>query len=282
MRLVHTLLTFALFATPAYADRIAVTVRGHGPDVILIPGLLSSSAVWDGLAKRLETSHRLHIVQVMGFAGTKVGDNASGAVIAPVVEDIHAYIESRHLNAPAVIGHSMGGLLGLELTARHPGDAGRLMIVDSLPFFGVLMGAQDTASVEPQAAKLRDGMIVAPADGFAKREEGVIATLVKSPDGRKLALDWALTSDRSVAARAMYDDITTDMRPELAKITVPVTVLYAWDAASPFPQASVDALYQANYAALPSKTLIRIDGAFHFIMLDQPARFASEVESFLK
>ena len=43
-----------LAATPAAApsDRIAVTVAGHGPDVILIPGLASSGHVWDATAAR--------------------------------------------------------------------------------------------------------------------------------------------------------------------------------------------------------------------------------------
>jgi pimeloyl-ACP methyl ester carboxylesterase len=274
-----------ILATPVFAtnaDRIAVTVRGEGHDVVLIPGLVSSGAVWDGIATALEKTHRLHIVQVSGFAGSPVQGNAGGPVIAPAVEAIHDYIVSHHLTSPAVIGHSMGGLMGMILAANHPKDVGRLMIVDSLPFFGALMGAQDAASVEPRAAKLRDGLIAAPLDGYAKKEEGVIATLVKSPQGRTQALAWALASDRSVAARAMYDDITTDFRGELPKITQPVTVLYAWDATSPFPQAAVDGLYQANYAALPNKTLKRIDGSYHFIMLDQPAAFASEVEAFLK
>jgi pimeloyl-[acyl-carrier protein] methyl ester esterase len=39
--------TFALAASPAafQSDRIVVEVRGEGPDVILIPGLASTSAV---------------------------------------------------------------------------------------------------------------------------------------------------------------------------------------------------------------------------------------------
>ncbi len=51
------------------SERITVTVRGNGPDVLLIPGLASSSAVWDATAKHLENHFRLHIIQVAGFAG---------------------------------------------------------------------------------------------------------------------------------------------------------------------------------------------------------------------
>ncbi|HWT51701.1 MAG TPA: alpha/beta hydrolase, partial [Caulobacter sp.] len=50
------------------ADRMTVTVTGKGPDVILIPGLASSGAVWDATVKQLSTTHRVHVVQVVGFA----------------------------------------------------------------------------------------------------------------------------------------------------------------------------------------------------------------------
>ena len=59
-------------------------------------------------------------------------------------------------------------------------------------------------------------------------------------------------------------------------------MLYPWDALSGFPQAATDRLYQENYADLPNKKIIRIDDSFHFIMLDQPEKFADEVDRFLK
>jgi pimeloyl-ACP methyl ester carboxylesterase len=85
-----------------------------------------------------------------------------------------------------------------------------------------------------------------------------------------------------VVARAMYDDITTDIRLQLPQIKIPVTMLYPWDALSGFPQAATDKLYQDSYAALPNKKIVRIDDSFHFIMLDQPDKFAAEVDKFLK
>ncbi|HWU81302.1 MAG TPA: alpha/beta hydrolase, partial [Caulobacter sp.] len=39
------------------ADRISVTVTGKGPDVVLIPGLASSGAVWDATVKQLSATH---------------------------------------------------------------------------------------------------------------------------------------------------------------------------------------------------------------------------------
>lgn len=271
----------AAIAEPV-SDRITVTVRGKGPDVVLIPGLASSSAVWDATVAHLEGRYRLHIVQVAGFAGSPPRANAKGPVTQPAVDAIDTYIKTNKLKAPMVIGHSLGGLMGMMLAVQHPEDTGRLMIVDSLPFFSVLMGAKDAAAAAPQAAAMRDSILNETQDAFAESEKGFLRSLVKSPEGLKSATKWAAASDKSVVARALYEDMTTDLRPKLHEIKTPVTVLYPWDSLTGMPQAAFDGLYRENFAALPNKKMVRIDGSFHFIMLDQPDAFAAQVDTFLK
>jgi pimeloyl-ACP methyl ester carboxylesterase len=172
--------------------------------------------------------------------------------------------------------------MGMMLAIQHPEDVGSLMIVDSLPFFGVLFGATDASAVAPQATAMRDQLVTGTQDAYAQGETQFMQTLVKSPAARQQAIKWAVTSDKSVVARAMYEDVTTDLRPKLHEIKVPVTVLYAWDAMAGIPQASIDEIYRENYAPLTNKTLVRIDGSFHFIMLDQPELFAARADVFLK
>ncbi|HTW94802.1 MAG TPA: alpha/beta hydrolase [Tepidisphaeraceae bacterium] len=264
------------------SDRITVTVHGHGPDVLLIPGLASSSTVWDQTVKRLEGRYRLHVVQVAGFAGAAPRGNAKGTVLQPTVDAIDAYIKANKLKQPSVIGHSFGGLVGLMLAEQHPEDVGKLMIVDSLPFFSVLMGANDVAAAAPEAAAMRDNIIAQTQDDYALTEAQVMPTMVKSSEACKTATLWAIASDKSVVARAMYDVMTTDMRPKLARIKTPVTVLYPWDVTMGMSRSVVDGLYQGNFAGLPNKTMVRIDGSYHFIMFDQPQAFEAQVEAFLK
>jgi len=264
------------------SDRITVTMRGKGPDVVLIPGLASSSAVWDATATRLEGHCRLHIIQVAGFAGSPPRANAQGPVIQPTVNAIDAYIKTNKLKAPKVIGHSLGGFMGLMLAVQHPEDTGKLMIVDSLPFFSALFGVNDAAAAAPQAAAMRDLILAETQDAYAEREKTFLRVLVKSPEGLQAAIKWAVASDKSVVARAMYEVMTTDLRPKLREIKTPVTVLYPWDALTGMPQATTDGLYRESFAPLPNKTLVRIDGSFHFIMFDQPDAFAAQVDAFLK
>jgi pimeloyl-ACP methyl ester carboxylesterase len=264
------------------SDRITVTMHGQGPDVVLIPGLTSSGAVWDATAAHLEGHYRVHVVQINGFAGVPPGANAHGPVMQPVLNALDAYIKKNKLKSPVVIGHSLGGTMGLMLASQHPEDTGRLMVVDALPFAGMLLGAYDVAGAKSAAAGMRDTILNESQDAYAQGEKSFVSTLVKSPEGRKLATAWAVASDKSVVAQAFYEDATLDLRPKLPDIKMPVTILYPWDKSSPYSQADTDGFYLQNYAALPNKKMVRIDSSYHFIMLDQPDAFLAQVDAFLK
>ncbi len=272
----------AFAQTPPASDRFSVEVRGQGPDVILIPGLASSRDVWKETAAKLATNHRVHLVHVAGFAGETPRGNAQGPVVAPLVSELARYIEQAQLQSPAVIGHSMGGATALALAARHPQTVGRVMVVDALPFFSLLFGPTVTVDqVRPRADAMRDGTIAMSADQFGASQDRTMRMLVKSDANRPAALAWSLGSDRGTIARSVHELMTLDLRPELQGIKVPVTVLYAWDASAPWSADQVDGLYAAAYKDLPGARLARIDGASHFLMWDQPEKFASEVDRFL-
>lgn len=263
--------------------RISMHVTGQGPDVILIPGLASGRRVWDGEVARLKDHYRLHLVQVLGFDGEPAGPNASGPVLQPVIDDVHAYMVANHLTSAPVIGHSMGGLVGLRIAEQYPDDLKRLLIVDSLPFFGVVFGGPN-ATVEamtPIAKSFSDRIIQGTQEAYAAGQDAQLARLVKSPQGRVLALAQAQASDHAVVGQALYDDLTTDARPDLAKIKAHVVVLYPWDESTGAPQAAFDQMYQGAYAPLADKAVTRIDGSYHFIMYDQPEAMDREIQAFL-
>lgn len=273
----------APIGTPAAfaSERITVQVVGEGPDVVLIPGLAASRETWRELAGALSATHRLHLVQVRGF-GAEPPALAPDAVWGPVTEEIARYIAAAGLTRPAVIGHSMGGATGLRLAQDYPERIGRVMVVDALPFFSALYGAQVTASAAlPFAETTRSQMMTADDEAWAAMQAGTAETMVADPAARPAVLAAAAASDRATVAQAMYDVMVTDLRPGLGQIAAPVTVLYAWEAGMNVPPEQVDALYAREYAALPTAQLRRIDGARHFIMLDQPERFAAEVRRFL-
>lgn len=255
-----------------------------GGDVILIPGLSSSPEVWDGLTNELKGRYRVHRIHVQGFAGAPARDNAQGRVAASVAADLARYIRQQGLNKPVVIGHSMGGTIGLMLAARSPDLVGKLMVIDMIPFMGAMFGGPqaNAQSLAPIADQVYQGMATAPREQWLAQSAASINGMINTENLRAGPIEDGATSDQQVSAASFRELIVTDLRPELARITAPTEVLYVKFNDPRMTAEITDAMYAASYANLPGVTLTRIDDSAHFIMLDQPARFTAEVNSFLE
>jgi len=271
------------------SDRLSVVVDGPegAPDLILIPGLSSSPAVWQGTVDHLNGRYRVHRIHVAGFAGAAAQANAQGdtpqPVGAPVAEEIARYIREQHLNRPAVVGHSMGGTMGMMLAARHPDLVGRLMVVDMIPFMGAMFGAPGATaeSVTPVADQIWTAQSTSPREAYVAQATPAINGMINTESRREEALQDMRGSDQKVSAAAFRELVTTDLRPELARITAPTEVLYVKFNDARMTDAITDAIYQTSFATLPGARLKRIDDSAHFIMFDQPEAFYGELDAFL-
>jgi pimeloyl-ACP methyl ester carboxylesterase len=276
------------------SDRIHVRVDGDmdGRDIILIPGLSSSPEIWQGTVDHLTAQDgvgwRVHRIHVQGFAGAPAEGNAQtgatpGPVAAPVAEEIARYIREKGLSRPAVVGHSMGGTIGLMLAARHPDSVGKLMVVDMIPFMGAMFGPPGTTAeaVTPVADQIYAAQANSPREVYVAQATTAINGMINTESRREEALEDMRTSDQKVSAAAFRELVTTDLRPELTKITAPTEVLYVkFNDPRMTPQIT-DAIYQMSYAGLPGVTLKRIDDSAHFIMFDQAPAFYGALDAFL-
>ena len=255
---------------------VSIERRGTGPAVFLIPGLASPRAVWDGVAADLAKSHSVYLVQINGFGGDDPRDNLKPDLLAGIARDLDGFVRAQKIKNAAFVGHSMGGALAMMMGARYPQSVGRVMVIDALPFFSLLFGP--TATVEssrPFAEQARDRTLNTPvAAAPITSDPGGIWS--NTAAGRIKVANWAAKADPRVSAEAIYELMTTDLRPELKAISAkPFTVLYATGAG---PQAK--ALWESAYAGSPA-TLVPIADSWHFIMLDQPEAFAQALNAFL-
>ncbi len=269
-------------AAPFASERITVRTEGTGPDVILIPGLNSSPRAWASTVDALP-GYRYHLVQVAGFGGQPAGANKDGTVAAPVAEEIARYIREANLKQPAVIGHSLGGTIGMMLASRHPDALSRLMVVDMFPFMGMFFAGPGAAParVDAVADQIAAGMRATPPEQRSRRANDTIAGMVNTEAMRPVAVKDSMASDADVGIRAYRELLVTNLMPELPKISVPVTVLYVQPKSVPLPAAQFDGVYKTGYAPVKQLTLKRIPDSAHFIMWDQPQRFQAEAAAFL-
>ena len=273
----------SMTSQPAFrSDRIQVTVRGSGPDVILIPGLSSSPKVWESTITAVP-GYRYHLVQVDGFAGAPPEANASGPVVAPVAEEIARYIASERLDRPALVGHSLGGTLAMMVAARHPEAVSKVMVVDMMPFMGAMFMPDATPEkLEPVAAQIRAGFANSDPGRREAMARQTIEGMIATESLRAGALADSLASDPTVSGQAMSDLVTTDLRPELKAVTVPMTVLWVHSPNAPISSEQMAEFYRLSYANAPAVVLKQVPDSYHFIMFDAPEVFRRELAAFLK
>ncbi|RJG54932.1 alpha/beta hydrolase [Sphingobium terrigena] len=250
-------------AAPFVSRRIAVTVRGSGRDVLLIPGLASGPGIWNGVLGAMP-GYRFHLVQVRGFAGLAAEGNISGPLVQPLADEIARYITTSGLKRPAIVGHSMGGTLAMLLGLK--GLAGRVMVVDMLPAGAAMVGG--TASGLGFLADQLGGYLTGTVAG-----RRYLAQMVGQAPGAK-------GSDPDVIASALRDLANIDLGPQLARLNVPLEVVYAVGADR--EQAAIIASrFRAAYAPKKDAVLRAIGPSGHMVMADQPTRFHAALGTFL-
>ncbi len=259
-------------------DRFSVEISGRGPALLFIPGLSSSRETWRATAERLKRRYRLHLVQVAGFAGEPARANASDDVVLPTAEAIAAYIAE--CGPPiTVVGHSLGGTIGLYLAQNYPKRVRKLLIVDAFPFIGVVYGGPD-ATPDSMRAMIESWRSGATA-WSREQQEAMFAEMVTAPEHVEIIRAWSRASDPSVTMRALFEDMVLDLRPGLAGLAVPIAVLFP-DYVSPgLPPGAMQAAHETAYAPVPRKSVRFVAASRHFIMFDQPEVFAEALDSFL-
>lgn len=274
--------TSVALAPHATATPFAVRVVGSGTPVVLIPGLASGGAVWDDLVARLAATHECHVLTLAGFAGQP--PVVADSTWLPRMRDaIVAYVREQRLVRPVLVGHSLGGFLALEIAAAEPTLPRAVVNVDGLPFLPATMGPGMTVEgARRMAAQMRESMRASPAAG-AQMMDVQLRSMVRDTTRLSIVRDMMRRSDGATVAEAMSGLYTSDLRPALGRITVPVLNLHAWVAYRSFGQtrAGLEQLLAGQYAALRTGTTRISDSAYHFIMLDEPGWVASEVEAFL-
>ena len=287
-RTLHTciLLATALLAgaSQAAAPRaFTVEVTGQGRPLILIPGLASSGEVWQGTVARLcapQAGRQCHVLTLAGFAGVPPVD---GDLLARAEEQLAGYIAAKKLGQPAIIGHSLGGFLALKMAIGHPGQTGKLVIVDALP----ALGALQLPTIAPQqlqdmAAQMRTAMHGQDAASFAEGQRRSVAGMAGKPEDVARILDWGRRSDRNSVIDAMATLMGTDLRQEVAKVQSPTLVLGTWAAYRDYTtRAAVENTFHAQYQRLPGVQIALADTARHFIMYDEPDWMLGRIEQFL-
>lgn len=257
-----------------------VKVTGSGAPVILIPGLASPGEVWDGTVQRFCGTRQCHVLTLAGFAGVPAID---APLLPAAQQQLSDYIAENKMVKPVLIGHSMGAFLALKLAADHPAQVGRVVVVDMLPALAATqMPNMTQEQLEASAALVRDRTLQADDASFAEQQRRTVATMVTSPADVERIAAWGRKSDRKAMATSMYQMLSHDLRPDLARVTAPTLVLAGWAGhKGVLPGSAIEGMYRGQYRLLPNVKFELTDTARHFIMYDDPEWMYARIDQFL-
>lgn len=106
-------------------------VNGAGPPLMLIAGTASDSASWGPLVEPL--SQRFTVIRPDNRSCGRTVAGLDGLSVAAWAEDALALAADLGLGPVAVAGHSLGGMIAMEMAVAAPAQVSRLALLASAP-----------------------------------------------------------------------------------------------------------------------------------------------------
>jgi pimeloyl-ACP methyl ester carboxylesterase len=252
-----------------------VKVTGTGRPIIFIPGLSCGGDVWDAAVAHFKDHYECHVLTLAGFAGQPP---IKPPFLGHVITDLQKYITDQKLDRPIIIGHSLGALLAYTLAASAPQKVGPVIAVDGLPFISVIFSPLATVeSSRPFAEQYRAMYDAQTPEAFALANRKALEGMITDPKNVDAVNATSKKSDPKTVGQAVYEVMVTDMRPRVKLIQSPVLLLGSTQA-SP----ATEAVYQDEVSTIPNHKVVFAPKAKHFVMLDDPEFFYTQVEAFFK
>ncbi|MEJ7570082.1 MAG: alpha/beta hydrolase [Gaiellaceae bacterium] len=255
---------------------IAWDVLGDGPPVVLVHGTPSRSVLWRDVAPVLAERFAVYVFDLLGFGQSErhedqhVSIRVHGEVLAELVR-------VWELEAPALVGHDIGGAAVLRAHLLESTAARRIALVDAValrpwitPTTRHLQAHLDVYRTMPThifrevaAAHLRTAT-------FKPMVPEVFAAYFDQWEGERGHQLWI----RNV--RGFDEQDTAEFEPLFETMTTPTRIVWGEQDAWLAPEVSAQL-----EARLPDSDRILIAGAGHFSPEDRPAEVAGALVDFL-
>lgn len=273
--LVFTFL-IATLCVQAQKKPFEVTIKGQGQPVLLFPGFTCTGSVWEDTVVELSKNYECHIFTFAGFGEVAAIEKPW---LPKIKEGVNTYVKENQLKAPMIIGHSLGGALGLWLTSEKDHPYSKLIVVDALPSTGALMmpnfNSENIVYESPwnkQTLEMND-------EAFDAMATQMSAGMTMNTEKQNQIKEWIIQSDRETYVYGYTDLLKLDLREDIAQIKIPVTILAA---THPYGLEMAKNTYEGQYKNLEDYEIEFAEGAAHFIMYDKPEWFKSKILKHIK
>jgi len=111
--------------------KVAFEYQGEGTPIVLLHGFCEDSTMWAEFKPLLSKKYSILTIDLAGFGQSGL---ISALSIGKMAEAVQAVLEHLSIERPILIGHSMGGYVGLAFAEQHPNTLRGLGLFHSHPF----------------------------------------------------------------------------------------------------------------------------------------------------
>ncbi|MEH3157224.1 MAG: alpha/beta hydrolase [Gordonia paraffinivorans] len=272
-------------ARVSYAD----VPHDDGPTIVLLHGISASWRWFAHLFPALSQRYRVLALDLPGFGGSSFSrHHLTFDGLADAVVDV---CDALAVDAPVILGHSMGSMVATRVAVRHPDRLGSLIITGGpiLSLVHLLRRPVETFRRNPRsvatlvAESAVVGLPLPPPvasliAGSARLRRAALGAFVARPDLLDPGVVRATMQDLGAPATfpVLASAVTGDPGRDLEQVRCPTRVLRgAGDALSPPDDV---ALFLSR---VPSADEVRFDHTGHWPHIERPRRFVDEVHRFL-
>ena len=105
-------------------------ILGKGTPLLILHGFLGSGDNWISLGRKFAVHFEVHLIDLRNHGRSFHDDEMDFEVMC---EDVLHYCQQHNLDKISVIGHSMGGKIGMHLAVNQPDLINKLIVVDIAP-----------------------------------------------------------------------------------------------------------------------------------------------------
>jgi len=248
---------------------------GEGQPIIILHGLLGISDNWVGIARKIaEQGYRVLIPDQRNH-----GQSPQHPVFNyyALTDDISEFIETKSLNKPIILGHSMGGKVAMRYTLENPNSVSRIIIVDTslrmyVRFKYHLKLIDAMLSVDFNQSGSRQEVEKVLSEKI--RDERLVQFLLKNLFWKeKNLLAWRPNLQAiSDHIEAMYDGVFYSTRFEKPALFI----------RGGHSDYILEEDYTAIYQNFPHAIIRTIENGTHWVHADEPEEFYCLLSEFLR
>lgn len=257
------ILIFCISNLISQESAIEIKVEGEGPDVIFLPGFACPGEVWQDLVSEIKLTHTCHSVSYAGFVGVEA---FNGPWLSGIINELETYILKETIN-PILIGHSLGGTLALKIGVDQKVEIQHIVSIDGLASVGALVTPNFSPDLLLYDSPQNMRMLNMEHDDFVDLANMMAESMVLDSSHYQLISNWIIDSDRNTYVYGYTDLLKLDLRNDLSKLEVSVSIIAA---TYPYGKDTVAKTFKEQFKNLNDYELYYAENSGHFIMLDQP------------